>query len=144
MIIAFLFKNSVQTRSNRILLKRNSEGARSTVFKNHRKSLIRHCEQSELRLHFEWTFIKNAKNGQFWRVFFVKPKTCYQTVLPDRSVFSEKCQKKKVKCDIFEDFLNCEFVRKYNTCLQNLGAKIQIIISSFFSPFLLIFCFKLT
>ena len=26
-----------------------------TVFKNHRKSLIQHCEQSELRLHFEWT-----------------------------------------------------------------------------------------
>ena len=26
-----------------------------TVFKNHRKSLIEHCERSELRLHFEWT-----------------------------------------------------------------------------------------
>ena len=26
-----------------------------TVFKNHRKSLIQHCERSELRLHFEWT-----------------------------------------------------------------------------------------
>ena len=27
----------------------------STVFENHRKSLIQHCEQSELRLNFEWT-----------------------------------------------------------------------------------------
>ena len=27
----------------------------STVFENHRKSLIQHCERSELRLHFEWT-----------------------------------------------------------------------------------------
>ena len=38
-----------------------------TVFENHRKSLIQHCERSELRLHFEWTKV-NAKNGQFWRV----------------------------------------------------------------------------
>ena len=30
-------------------------GAKSTVFENHRKSLIQHCERSELRLHFEWT-----------------------------------------------------------------------------------------
>ena len=27
----------------------------STRFENHRKSLIQHCERSELRLHFEWT-----------------------------------------------------------------------------------------
>ena len=27
----------------------------TTVFENHRKSLIQHCERSELRLHFEWT-----------------------------------------------------------------------------------------
>ena len=26
-----------------------------TVFENHRKSLIQHCERSVLRLHFEWT-----------------------------------------------------------------------------------------
>ena len=26
-----------------------------TVFENHRKNLIQHCERSELRLHFEWT-----------------------------------------------------------------------------------------
>ena len=28
-----------------------------TVFENHRKSLIQHCERSELLLHFEWTKI---------------------------------------------------------------------------------------
>ena len=27
----------------------------ATVFENHRKSLIQHCERSELRLHFAWT-----------------------------------------------------------------------------------------
>ena len=26
-----------------------------TVFENHRKSLIQHCERSEICLHFEWT-----------------------------------------------------------------------------------------
>ena len=26
-----------------------------TVFENHIKSLIQHCERSELRLHYEWT-----------------------------------------------------------------------------------------
>ena len=26
-----------------------------TVFENHRKSIIKHCERSELHLHFEWT-----------------------------------------------------------------------------------------
>ena len=26
-----------------------------TVFENHRKSLIQHCERSELFLYFEWT-----------------------------------------------------------------------------------------
>ena len=31
-----------------------SEAYESTVFENHRKSLIQHCERSELRLHFEW------------------------------------------------------------------------------------------
>ena len=24
------------------------------VFENHRKSIIQHCERSELHLHFEW------------------------------------------------------------------------------------------
>ena len=41
------------------LLKVNSGAklatAGSTVFENYRKSLIQHCERSELRLHFEWT-----------------------------------------------------------------------------------------
>ena len=49
-----------------------------TVFENHRKSLIQHCERSELRLHL----IKNTKNGPIWRVFEnlkLAVKQCYQT-----------------------------------------------------------------
>ena len=53
------------------------------MFENHRKSLIQHCERSELCLHFEWTKVnQNAKNGQFWRVFEklkLAVKQCYQT-----------------------------------------------------------------
>ena len=42
----------------------------STVFENCPKSCIQNYERSELRLHFKWKkFIKNAKNGPFWRVF---------------------------------------------------------------------------
>ena len=55
----------------------------STVFENPAKSLIQHCERSELCLHFEWTKVhKNAKNGQFWRLFEnlkLAVKQCYQT-----------------------------------------------------------------
>ena len=55
------------------------------MFENHRKSLI----QSELSLHFWVDKIKNAKNSQFWWVFW-KPEACSQTVLPVRSV-SKHC-----------------------------------------------------
>ena len=53
------------------------------MFENHRKSRIRHCERSELRLHIEWPKIdQNAKNGTFWQVFEnlkLAVKQCYQT-----------------------------------------------------------------
>ena len=53
-----------------------------TVFENHRKSLIQHCERSELPLHFEWTkVITNAILTSFR-----KHEACGQTVLLDRSV----------------------------------------------------------
>ena len=41
-----------------------------TVFENHRKSLIQHCERSELRLHFEWTKVhQKCQKLSIWRVF---------------------------------------------------------------------------
>ena len=34
----------------------------STVFENNKKSLISHCERSELRLHFDWSkLVESAK-----------------------------------------------------------------------------------
>ena len=40
-----------------------------TVFENHKKCLIEHCERSELRLHYEWNKINQKwQNGPFWRL----------------------------------------------------------------------------
>ena len=47
------------------------------MFENLEKSLIQHCEKSELFLYFE-TKVKNAKNGS-WKL-----EAFGQTVLPDR------------------------------------------------------------
>ena len=56
------------------------------MFENHRKSLIQHCERSELRLHFEWTKVnQKCQKGSIWAIFW-KPEAFGQTVLPDRSV----------------------------------------------------------
>ena len=53
-------------------------------------------------------FIKNAKNGQLWRVFG-KPEACGQTELLDRSILIgqklvENAKIEKFKCDILGDF----------------------------------------
>ena len=75
------------------------------MVENHRKSLIQHCERSEVRLNIfnGQKFIKNAKNGQFR-----KPEACGQTVLPDRSLLIgkklvENAKIEKFKCDIVID-----------------------------------------
>ena len=62
----------------------------STVFENHRKSLIQHSERSELRLHFEWTKVNQKCKKWSILMSFWKPEACGQTVLPDRSVLIGK------------------------------------------------------
>ena len=57
----------------------------SIMVENYRKSLIQHCERSELRLHFGKT---NDPLGQV----FLKLEACSQTVLPERSKIGEKNQ----------------------------------------------------
>ena len=69
----FSLDGGIKTQSQRL--------HRFTEFEKYRKSLIQHCERSELRLRGQ-KFIKNAKNGQFWRVFQILKlavKQCYQT-----------------------------------------------------------------
>ena len=58
----------------------------TTVFENHRKSLIQDCERSELRLHFEWTKVNEKCQKCSILACFWKPEACGQTVLPDRSI----------------------------------------------------------
>ena len=67
-----------------------SQEVLTTVFENHIKSLIQHCERSELRLHFECT--KVDQKCQKWSILtsFRKPETCGQTELPDRSLLIEQ------------------------------------------------------
>ena len=40
--------------SHKVVLTTN-QSVHCTLLENHKKSLIQHCERSELRLHFEWT-----------------------------------------------------------------------------------------
>ena len=77
----FLWKISkLEFFGNRI---RHIEGRSAlTMFKNHRKSLIQHCERSELRLHLSGPkFIKNAKmfNLASFKHDKLAVKQCYQT-----------------------------------------------------------------
>ena len=82
------------------------------MFENHRKSLIKNCERSELRLHFEClSGQKLIKNGKKWFILasFSKPEACGQIVLPDRSVLIgqklvENAKIQKFKCDILSNF----------------------------------------
>ena len=54
----------------------------STVFENHRKSLIQYC----IYILSGQKLIKNAKNGQFLTSFW-KPEACGQSVLPDNTLY---------------------------------------------------------
>ena len=74
-----------------------------------RKSLIQHCERSELSLHFEWTKVhwkcqKWGNLASFWT-----PEAYGQTVLPDMSILigqelEENAKVKKFKWDILGNF----------------------------------------
>ena len=57
----------------------------TTVFENHRKSLIQDCERSELRLQFDWTNVSQKCQKKSILASFCKPEACGQTVFPDRS-----------------------------------------------------------
>ena len=51
------------------------------VFENHKKSLIQHCERSDLHLPTFW--VNKSWLKMFILVSFWKPEFCSQTVLPD-------------------------------------------------------------
>ena len=77
-------KTSLKLVQARTARKNNNEKSRLnpyTVVENLPKSRIQNCERSELHLHLGGhKFIRNAKNGQFWRVFeCLNVERCYQT-----------------------------------------------------------------
>ena len=79
------------------------------MLKNHRKSLIQHCERSELPLHFEWTKVHKKCQKCSILTSFWKHEACGQIVLPDRLLLIgqklvENAKIQKMKCDILSDF----------------------------------------
>ena len=116
-----------------------------------RKSLIQHCERSELRLHFlsKQKFNKNAKNIQF--------SEFSKTVLPGRSVLIGKNwwkmhEFKNSKYDIFEYFSNnvvqYEFSQRkgekiclfYNLHNSTLSRRNSLFGRHKVGPFLFLYC----
>ena len=80
---------------------------RHSVWKS-QKSLIQHCERSELRLHFEWTEVnqkcqKWSNLASFWKL-----EACCQTVLPDWSflIGQKLVENAKIQVRTFELFSN--------------------------------------
>ena len=57
-----------------------------TMFENHRKSLILHCEQRYIYVLSGQKLIENAKKSIL--VSFGQPEDCGQTVLQERSIFT--------------------------------------------------------
>ena len=69
-----------------------------TVFENHRKSIIQHCERSELRLPFEWTKVNQKCQKLFSLAIFWKPAQVHSVT---RQVnFKGQKMVEKFKCDI--------------------------------------------
>ena len=71
-----------------------------TVFDNHRKkSLIQHCERSEIRLDIEWTKDQKKKKKMVNLTSFWKSEAFGQTELPDMSVLigQKLMEKAKIK-----------------------------------------------
>ena len=69
-----------------------------TVFENHRKSLIQHCEGSELRVHFEWTKMpKMVQFGEFLKTWSLRSNSVTRQVSFNRTNIGEKCQNSKIQ-----------------------------------------------
>ena len=76
-----------------------------TVLENHTKSLIQHCERSELRLHLSGQkVIKNAKNGI---------KSVTRQVSFNRTKIGGKCQNWKTQMRHVGWFSNTVLYRKW-------------------------------
>ena len=109
------------------------------MFENYRKSLIQHCERSELRLHFEWT-----KVNQKWSILasFLKLEACGQTLSPGRSVLIvkksvENAKIQKFKCNILSNFQTICQILEFNVNLNVAGFACNVVIMRLFWNFYL-------
>ena len=81
-----------------------------TVFESHRKSLIQHCERSDLRLQLSGKkLIKNVQKwsilGEFLNTLGLRSNSVTRQVSFNRTKIGGKCQNgKKFKCDILSNF----------------------------------------
>ena len=79
----------------------------STVFENHRKSLIQHCERSELRLHFEGA---KVHFGEFLKTWSLRSNSVTRQVSFDRTKIGGKCQNgKNSNATFWVIFKQCDF-----------------------------------
>ena len=81
------------------------------VFENYGKSLIQHCERSELRLHFEWTKVnqkmpKMVNFGEFLKAWSLRSNSVTRQVSLNRSKIGGKCQNWKIQIRHFGWFSN--------------------------------------
>ena len=116
-----LLYNNNRENATLIDCSHSSKKVETTVFENRTKSLIQHCERSELRFHFQSTKV-NWKS-QKWSILatFWKPDACGQTVLPDRLPYwTSQCLKITQKCRIRILSFSTIFVLLKVTCLVTL------------------------
>ena len=103
---------------------------RLTMVENKIKSLIQHCERSELCLHLYKKMPKIVNLASF-----LKPEVCGQTVLPDMSVLrGQKLMKnakiQKFKSDILSNFNRTKIDEKCQNS-KNSNATFRIIFKQY-------------
>ena len=72
------------------------------VVENNRKSLIQHCERSELRLHFEWPKVhqksqKRSILASFWQTWSLHSNSVTRQVNYIPTKIDRKCQNWKIQ-----------------------------------------------
>ena len=72
----------------------------ATVFENHKKCFIQHCERSELRLHFEWT--KVHTKCQKWSILASFWKNLWSNSVTRQVTFKGQKMVQNAKNSIFK------------------------------------------
>ena len=90
-----------------------------TVFENHRKSRIQHCERSELRLHFEWTKVNQKCQKWFilancWKNLSLRSNSFTRQVIFNRQKIDGKCQNSNAIFQVI--FKHCVFL--FRNCFE--------------------------